>query len=713
MENFLVYFCFLWRNALYLHCYCMDTRPKHRPNMKKTTAFYPLLFVMSFLSVTAVAQDSTARPKVAVVLSGGGAKGMAHIGVMKVIERAGIPVDIITGTSMGSIIGGLYACGWNATALDTTVRKQDWGFLLSDRDVYYAQNIVDRRKQNTYLFSKTFSARQKSLAEAGGIIQGKNLAKLFRRLTAGYTDSIGFSALPIPFACVATNIIDNTEYDFHSGVLAEAMRASMSIPAAFSPIRKGDMVLVDGGLRNNYPADIARDMGAAYIIGATVQGPPKTADDLVNGASVLGQIVDVNCKNKYDANLAITDIPIRVNTEGYGAASFTPAAIDTLIRRGEEAAMKHWDELLALKRRLGLPDDYHPTPLSPRAEALLPTDFTDSLPTEPSRRSLVQGSLGVRFDTEEMVALQLNGVYSPATRPMSFEATLRLGQNIMAKAVATWKPRDFVDMSLGYTFRHNSLDGYERGDNNYHITYNHHQAALSLLNIGIRNLAMDLTTRLDYYGFHRVMVASSLGHEGFTVDDDAYISYHAKLHYNSEDDWNFPTRGAKFQTEYAYFTDNFVGYKGGTGFSELSAAWQMAFRLGKRLTFQPMLYGRMLFGGDIPTIRHNAIGGPWFGHYMEQQMPFVGIHHFEMTDNHLVACQLKLQEQLTTNNFILLKAAGAQHADKPRHLLRHGPMLGYQLAYYYRTLFGPVGASLSYSNHTDELNFFINLGFEF
>jgi NTE family protein len=651
--------------------------------------------------------------KVAVVLSGGGAKGMAHIGVLKVIERAGIPIDIITGTSMGSIVGGLYSCGWNAYALDTLVRKQDWRFLLSDRDDYYSQDLLNREKQNTYLLSKTFTFKQKKISEASGLIQGKNLRKLFHRLTAGYTDSMDFRKLPIPFACVATNIVDYTEYDFTSGILADAMRASMSIPAAFTPIRKGDMILVDGGLRNNYPADIAKKMGADYIIGATVQGKPKTADELASGAYVIRQIIDVNCKNKYDDNLSITDIPIRVDTEGFGVASFTQAAIDSLIRRGEEEAMKHWDELMALKRKLGLPKDFKPKLHTPNPAALQqPVNTTEKDKKNPPY-DRIQGNLGVRFDSEEKVALQLNGIYSPATKYFDLQGTIRLGQNSMGAAMITWKPKSFAEMSLGYTFRHNSFDIYEKGHNNYSVAYNHHRAEFNLLNINVKNIAMDISTRWDYYNYTRVLVSSKLPNEGFKMKDDFYFSYHANFHYNSENDWTFPKRGARFSAEYAYFTDNFANYKDHIGFSEVSASWRMSFGLAKGLTLQPLFYGRMLFGSDIPLIRQNVIGGQWFGHYIEQQMPFVGVHHFEFTDPHFLACQLKLQEQLATNNFILLKIAGAQHADKLRNLFKHSLMRGYQLAYYYRTVFGPVGATLGYSNLTDELNFFINLGFEF
>ena len=264
---------------------------------------------------TAVSSNTAQkRDKVAVVLSGGGAKGMAHIGVLKVLERAGIPVDIITGTSMGSIIGGLYSIGYNAHALDSMVRVQDWSYVITDKEDMRRQSLNDRQKQNTYLYS-TGLAIGKQDKQGGGIIKGKNLAELFQQLCVGFTDSLDFSRdLRIPFACVATNIIDNSEVDFHSGRLPQAMRASMAIPAAFSPVRIGDMVLVDGGLKNNYPADIAREMGAEVIIGVTVQGAPKVAEDMNSTMSILSQIIDVNCKNKLDENLAITDLHLEVRS---------------------------------------------------------------------------------------------------------------------------------------------------------------------------------------------------------------------------------------------------------------------------------------------------------------------------------------------------------------------------------------------------------------
>lgn len=675
--------------------------------MRKFSLF--LLLVLSCVC-TVFGQDSQ-RPRVAVVLSGGGAKGMAHIGALKVIEKAGIPVDIVTGTSMGSIIGGLYSCGWTAQRLDSMVRKQDWTLLLSDRGEYYAQNLGNREKQATYAFSKTFALGQKDRLGDAGLIQGRNLMTLFDRLTAGYTDSISFDSLPIPFACVATNIVDNTEYDFHSGRLAFAMRSSMSIPAAFSPMRLGDKVLVDGGLRNNYPADVAKAMGADYIIGVTVQGPPRTADDINSSSLVMGQIINVNCKNKYEANLSITDIPIRVNTQGYSAASFTPAAIDTLIRRGEEEAMRHWDELMELKRKLGLPDDYRPAPHVLNPAALIAPDYADTK-RQRSAHDMLQGSIGLRFDTEAMVAMQLDGVYSMANRPIDLEATIRLGKRMSFAMKGVVKPGR-VETGLQYVFEHNDLDIFSGGKKSFNLTINHHKTSWGLMDIGVRNLTMDLSANWDYYDFHRFMVDSQITHEGLDLKNEHLFSYHACLHYDSENKGVFPSRGSSFRAEYGYFTDNFYSYKGHRGFSELNARWRTSFPLSHLLTLQPTLYGRMLFGLDIPFIRMNGIGGQWFGHYLDQQMPFDGIGHVEMTDKQFVACRLKLQAQLSTNNFVLISVSGAQPSHRAARLLKSHTLLGCQAAYYYRTIFGPLGATLGYSNKTKRVNLFINLGYEF
>ena len=723
---------------------------------------------------------TTGRKRVAVVLSGGGAKGMAHIGVLKVLERAGIPVDIVTGTSMGSIIGGLYAIGYNANALDSLVRVQDWGYVISDREDLSNQSLSDRKKQNTYFINTNLGKKDKN---AGGIIKGKNLAELFQQLCVGYTDSIDFTRdLPIPFACVATNIIDNSEYDFHSGHLPQAMRASMAIPAAFSPVRIGDMVLVDGGLRNNFPADIARQMGADIIIGVTVQGPPKVAENLGGTMSIISQIVDVNCKNKYDENLAITDLHFPVDTKGFNAASFTPAAIDTLIRRGEEEAMRHWDQILALKKRIGIDDSFRPTILQPLRPQVLTekrhvTGFTfenmtaqderfirqkhhlnklDSIDAKlqqqltttmrvdlfyqtaecrlvqdgddmrvilsASGKKSAQLHAGVRFDTEEYATVQV-GLDIPwkTLVPVSTELTVRLGKRIMGRMEITGHPRYFTRPKFCYTFYRNDIDVYLNGDRDYNMRYNQSQAELTPLNFDLRHFNIQFGLRWDYMHYR-----SGLGSETSSqmyFENEHFISYRGRVNYNSEDNWYFPTRGVRFKAEYAYVTNNFVklneyapdGTKLGktTGMSEVSANWRASFTFGSRFTLQPMVYGRLLFGNVVPTVLSNTIGGEWFSHYVEQQMPFAGIGRMESIDKQFFAAQLQAQQRIGEKHYALLKVAFGQNADKVRNLLDHRALFGVQAAYYYNTMFGPVGASLGYSNHTKSAYFFINLGYVF
>ena len=740
--------------------------------------------------------DSTAvkRKKVGVVLSGGGAKGMAHIGVLKVLEKAGIPVDIVTGTSMGSIIGGLYAIGYNANSLDSMVRVQDWSYVITDKEDLRNQSLSDRKKQNTYFFTTGMTIGKRDM-NAGGIIKGKNLAELFNQLCVGFTDSLDFTRdLPIPFACVATDIITNDEVDFHSGRLPQAMRASMAIPAAFSPVRTGDKVLVDGGLKNNYPADIAREMGADVIIGVTVQGAPKVAEDMGGTMSIISQIVDVNCKNKVEENLAITDLHLQVDTKGYGSASFSPAAIDTLIRRGEELAMRHWDDITALKQLIGIDDSFRPVILhplrpkvmtekhrvlgftfenmTPQAERFLRQKFhldrTDSIDANleqelttsmrvdlfyqtaecrlvpekleasvrkvhgirdevdslwthadgvrvilsAGNRKSVQFHAGFRFDTEEYAAVQL-GLDIPLKTaiPVSTEITARLGKRMKVGAELTVHPRFFTRPKISYTFYRNDVDVYNNGDRDYNIRYNQFQGELTPFNFDLRHFNLQLGVRWDYMHYR-----SKLGSETsnqVTLENEHFFSYRARLNYNSEDNWNFPTRGARFRSEFAYLTDNFAKLDGETGMMEYSGDWRWSFTIGERFTLQPMLYGRLLFGDVVPPVFGNTIGTDWFGHYVEQQMPFAGIGNMEYVDHQFVAVQLQAQEHIGGNSYMLLRLAGGQQADKLKNLFDQTTLFGVQAAYFYNTMFGPVGAALGYSNRTKEPYFYLNLGYEF
>ena len=728
--------------------------------------------------------DSTTvkRKKVGVVLSGGGAKGMAHIGVLKVLEKAGIPVDIVTGTSIGSIVGGLYAIGYNSHSLDSMVKKQDWTYVITDKEDLRKQSYLDRKKANTYFLTTGLTIGKHNL-NAGGLIKGKNLAELFQKLFVGYTDSLDFNKdLKIPFACVATNIMDNSEIVFHSGRLPQAIRASMSIPAAFSPVRLGDMVLVDGGLKNNFPVDVAREMGAEVVIGVTLNGKPKTAEDITGTMKIVGQIIDVNCVNKYAENKALSDLWMNVDPHGYSTASFTSEAIDSLIRYGEEEAMRHWDEIIALKKLIGIDSTFHPVihhpvrpnamterqrvtsfsfeNMTPQAERFLRQKFhlnkVDSIDAKMEQelttsmrldlfyqtaecqlvpdgdgvrvvlsagdRKSVQLHAGARYDTEESAALQV-GLDIPlkTSVPVETDITLRLGKRLMARGEITVHPRSFTRPTFSYTFLRNDVDVYTRGDLDYNIRYNQLMAEFLPINFDLRNFNLQMGLRWDYFHYRNTLGSKSvtLG----TIKNEHFFSYRARMAFSSEDNWTFPTRGARFRAEYAYYTNDFAklnvrdadGNKQGTtmGLSDVRANWRMSFSFNSRFTLQPMLYGRLLFGSVVATGFSNTIGGEWFGHYVEQQMPFAGIGNMEYVGRQFVSAQLQAQQRIGGNNYVLLRVAGGQQAANVKELFDHRTLVGVQGAYYYNTMFGPIGATLGYSNYTKKGYFFINLGYEF
>lgn len=663
-------------------------------------------FAPGFVSLRRQPMDSMqlGRPKVAVVLSGGGAKGVAHIEALRAIEEAGIPVDMVFGTSMGSLIGALYCIGYSTDFLDSLVRHQDWTTLLSDRTDPSTLGLSQRREQNTYAFIRGMS---KERTQQGGLIRGRNLMRLFRQLCDGYLDSIGFDYLPIPFVCVATDLVTNNEVDFRSGYLVQAMRASMAIPGVFTPVRMGDSVLVDGGLRNNFPTDLARKMGADYIIGVTVQGDPLGADDITGAATVLSQIIDLNTKDKYEENAALCDVMMKVDVSGYSAGSFTPSAIDTLLRRGAVEAARHRDELQALSQRIGVKVE----PRSQRRQ--MPMPLAERQPRVTRAGSIVTNpiaSVGFRFDTEEMGALQLNlkGPL-PIGIPIGASATLRLGRQLRAALDLSFFPRAFTSPTVGYSFSRQELDIYSLGLRTYNVKYRQHTADVSPFNFRFRNVIFRAGIRWDLFDyFGRLLTADS---QAVDLVDEHFFAYHAAADLNTENHWYFPTEGVRLHAAYAFRTDNFATLDGGTGLSDISFHWRINASPWPRFTVQPMVFGRLLLGSDrVPASYLNALGSEWFGHFVDQQMPFAGIGNIEYVDRCFAAAQLQLHYRVLDNHYLVLRGAFGMQASRLTDMPSADPILGLQLGYSYVTILGPIDLRLGYSNRTSKPVFLINIG---
>jgi len=336
--------------------------------------FLTVSLILILLTPSLRAEDTPAstprqtRPKVGLVFSGGGAKGLAHIGVLKVLEEEGIPVDYVVGTSIGSIIGGIYALGYSSEEMDSLVRAQDWDLLMRDQISRKKVSYSFKEDNDRYIVTLPFMNRQ-GLSEQteaprgkrtsllrnmpGAIVEGQNLDQLFTKLSVGYQDDIDFNQLPIPFACVAVDLNTKEEVVFHRGDIVTAIRASMSIPGYFAPVRVGEKYLVDGGMVNNLPVDVCREMGADYIITVDLHHFKKPRED--NDQTIpemVNTMLGIMNGEKYQSGRAASDIIIEPNTSAYGVLSFDDKSVDALVDSGVVAAQRVLPQLRSLLAHL-------------------------------------------------------------------------------------------------------------------------------------------------------------------------------------------------------------------------------------------------------------------------------------------------------------------------------------------------------------------------
>nr|WP_321450267.1 patatin-like phospholipase family protein [uncultured Carboxylicivirga sp.] len=300
---------------------------------------FSLLLFLICISVSIVNAQTTDtiphRPKIGLVLSGGGAKGLAHIGVIKVLEEAGIRPDYIAGTSMGSIIGGLYACGYTSEEMDSIVRNADWSVILSD--IVPLTDVVPIEKNDYNRFQLEFDITKKGLKMPSGMVRGQRISELLSELTLNVVDVKNFDDLPIPFRCVAADLIKGKPYVFDSGDLMLAMRSSMAIPSVFTPVKLDSMLLVDGGVLDNFPVQTAIDMGADIIIGVNVGNEDyPTLDDLNSISKILLNSAMIGSNQATLDAIGSCNYLVTPQLEPYGASSFFDG--ETIIERGEKAA---------------------------------------------------------------------------------------------------------------------------------------------------------------------------------------------------------------------------------------------------------------------------------------------------------------------------------------------------------------------------------------
>lgn len=687
-----------------------------------------LLLLLSFICFSSVwCQDSLHTneatvveqphtPKVALVLAGGGAKGLSHIGVIKVLEEAGLPIDIVVGNSMGSIVGGLYSIGYDAHQLDSVTHAIDWMNLLLDAPDYGNKLLTNKKMNETYQLRVSLD-RRRFVRHGGksGFIEGRNIKRLFSHLTEGVGYHADFNEFPRPFACNATEVKTGSIYEFHEGNLATAMRASMAIPGAFTPVHKDSLMLVDGFLTNNYPVDVALRMGADIIIGVDLVAEENDSMRYESFTDLITHLLDVNGAPLYESNIKNTQIYIDVDVTGYSSTSFNKTDIDTLIHRGEKRARQLLPQIENLRDsllRVGHKPYEHFRYATPDHSELADSPKRSK---HPFRTSAL--NLGARFDNDEYASVHINPQIMLPTKNknMMTELYTRLGLRMNGKlSFHRFMARD-ARLSFSYAFEHGDFQFYDHGDRVVLITSNH-QCPRLFVSQEWNKIQYTLGVRYDWYKYKDALLDQSIAS---LLDDgnyDRFFTIYGQAEINSLDSQYFPTSGTQFSINLQLVTDNFISYEKGTPLPIAQLRWQSTIPLfSSRFTLSPHVRGRVLFTGKrvAPLALHNMIGGFKSGMKTGPQIISAGISNIEfVNEDAIMFGGVNLQQRIGSNHYIQGVADIGTITNTIDDIFKNYTW-GAQLGYSYDTGAGPLSLTGYWSERTRKFSLMFNIGYYF
>ena len=747
------------------------------------------------------------RPTVALVLSGGGAKGAAHVGVIRRIEELGIPVDMVLGTSMGGLVGGLYALGYTVEQMDSIVRNMDWDWALTDKLSRKYISYTDMKYKEKYLLSIPFfyekdyfrmkiaddnrfdPVHRYDVLDIGadneqgadflkrnllgslpsGYIYGQNVSNLISSLTIGYQDRMSFADLPVPFVCIAADMVSGKAKIWHSGKINDAMRSTMSIPGIFAPVRVDGMVLVDGGLRDNYPTALAREMGADIIIGVDLSDVRRTYMDVNNIGDIIGQGIDMLGREAFEKNVHIPDVKIRPDLKEFTMMSFNKQSVDTILVRGYEAAIAN-DSLLrevASKTAGNFTPPRKQSPFGPQNDSLVIAEFEvrGVLPQEKellkdklnikfgqkiSKENLdemvgqiygtqaydfvtyeLQGDqepfklvlnckkgpihqlgIGVRADTEEIVSVLLNfGFNTHKLHGHIYDFTAKIGANPYFQLHWSYDLPKKPTYNASASIRWTDLNMLNLGNNRLSLSFLSSRQEFYLSNIKWKQFDIKGGLRNEIIDIRNIKSTQILGDYDFDQLSNDFMSVFLDTRTDTFDDGYFPTRGVNAGVSYDW---TFAGYPSKIrDFHIIHADAKVVAPIFDRLVFIPSVNFRFLLGDEIPVAFFNVVGGSLSGRYIDQQMPFIGVTNLSAMKNILTIYRADLRFKLMKNHYITGIFNYARDCDDFSEYAYGAGYMGAGVEYSYDTIFGPLSARVQWSDITNKLGFFLSAGYSF
>ncbi len=734
----------------------------------KSAIFLSLFFIL--FSNISFSQE-VPRKKIGLVLSGGGAKGFAHIGVLKVLEKAGIKIDYITGTSMGAVVGGLYASGYNATQIDSIFRATDFDALLNDYIPRTSKNFYEKRNDEMYAVSLPFNNFKVGvpIAISKGLYNYNSLNQLFQTVR----EIKDFSKLPIPFSCFATDIETGKEVLLDNGYLPQAVLASSAFPTLFSPVEIDGKMLVDGGISNNYPVERVREMGAEIVIGVDVQDDLKKRDELKEATRILVQITNLQMIENMKGKSKLTDIYIRPEVRQYGVVSFDKG--EEIMQIGEKTANEFLLEISKYSSNLK-PEDYKPLKNISKKIEIKNIGVND---LQDYTRAYVIGKLGIKTnatisyndlksgidkinatqnfksidyklqksnskgddlfvtlkenETKNFIkfALHYDGLYKSSvlanlTRKKSLfkndvaSLDLILGDNF--RYIFDYYLDNGFYTSFGVKSRYNSFNRNVLTDFNNGDTFK--QLGISSLSINYNDLINQAYIQTVFKQKYSIQMGAEYRHinlKSETISNNQvfentdYYSLFANLKFDSLDNIYFPTQGFYFGASFqSYITASDFKQKINP-YSVAKADLIFAKTFFKKITLK--LQGEVgLNVGNRELSFLNFVFGGYGNATYSNFKPFYGYDFVSIAANSFVKTTSTIDYEFYKKNHFNFAANNANIVDG---LFRYTDNVsvprynGYAIGYGLETVVGPIELKYSWSPETNQGYVWFNLGFWF
>lgn len=700
------------------------------------------------------------RPKVGLVLSGGGAKGFAHIGVLKVLEEVGMPIDYIGGTSMGSIIGGLYAIGYNADTLETLIQSKDWLSLIGDLRNRRDFNLEERERMGKFLVEVPYENGKIKIPQ--GVIEGYNISTLLSELCLPAAANSHFNQFPIPFYCVAADLENGESVTIEKGDLALAMRASMAILTAFTPVEINGRLLTDGGLVDNFPVQQIIDRGADIVIGVDVQRSLYNKEQLNSVVRLIAQSSSLMRQSSNIKNRQLADYLIQPDIAQYDVGSF--GDFDTIVALGIAAAQKIKPQLQQLADSLKHLDSRQLKPKNPSkdfqiqvqnieftgmnkvAKEVISNHLDLTFPTELSADELkdithqiyssgyfkivrytieerpngpvvlfhvtetAQKTIGVglHFDTDNNAAILLSHTQRNLINEgsnLSFDLTLAANPRFTTRYFLNHGAKP----GIGVQIEANHYDFYDYNDQQERTATN------SLTEFSADAFIQSIPAKWMALGggvqFKSTDVNNKINPIGFNQHDNNYLSFYGFLKIDQLNKQPYPTSGTKVFIEIRNTSDFQAKNDNFDKANYFTFIGQQVIPLSRQFSIQFAAYSGLTTSQNSPVPFRYYFGGSGLTN-KQQIFPFSGLNYMARATNNAVMTRFQMQYEVSPNKYLIWRGDIGDIAEDYNEIKDLTDMYyGMGLTFGISSALGPLEFTLMHSNQNRKLFGFINIGF--